>query len=167
MSVTRAAVISTTNMTGFLMSRRGSSLRTACGMAARRRSGSKTPRGRGGAPLGFAPPRVTKRWKRRVPRPRSTDIRERAMLMASEDLPGVLEELLDDRPERKRREERQRADDDDDPDQEDASRARPWSGTCPATGRRGAWRPSSPARARIGTIIPYRPTSIAKAPVTL
>ena len=32
MSVTRTAVISTTNMTGFLISRRGSSLRNACGM---------------------------------------------------------------------------------------------------------------------------------------
>ena len=45
MSVTRTAVISTTNMTGFLISRRGSSLRKACGMADRSRSGSRTPRG--------------------------------------------------------------------------------------------------------------------------
>ena len=74
-SVTSAAVISTTNITGFLISRRGSSLRNACGSAARSRSGSSTPRGRGGWPEGFAPPRVTKRWKRRVPRPRSTDSR--------------------------------------------------------------------------------------------
>ena len=73
--VTRTAVISTTNMTGFLISSRGSSLRNACGMAERSRSGSSTPRGLGGSPDGFAPPRVTKRWKRRVPRPRSTDMR--------------------------------------------------------------------------------------------
>ena len=38
-SVTSTAVISTTNMTGFLISRRGSSLRNACGMADRSRSG--------------------------------------------------------------------------------------------------------------------------------
>ena len=74
MTVTSTAVISTTNITGFLISSRGSSLRKACGMADRSRSGSRTPRGRGGsAPDGFAPPSVTKRWKRRVPRPRSTD----------------------------------------------------------------------------------------------
>ena len=41
-------MISTTNMTGFLISSRGSSLRNACGRAARSRSGSRTPRGRGG-----------------------------------------------------------------------------------------------------------------------
>ncbi len=75
MRVTRTAVISTTNMTGFLIRRRGSSLRKACGMADRSRSGSMIPRGLGGSPDGFAPPRVTKRWKRRVPRPVSTDMR--------------------------------------------------------------------------------------------
>ena len=46
MRVTRTAVISTTNMTGFLAMRRGSSLRTDSGSADLRRSGSKMPLGR-------------------------------------------------------------------------------------------------------------------------
>ena len=45
MSVTSTAVTSTTNMTGFLISSRGSSFRKAWGMAERSRSGSRTPRG--------------------------------------------------------------------------------------------------------------------------
>ncbi len=72
--VTRTAVISTMNMTGFLASRRGSSLRTDCGRASRRRSGSRMPRGRCGPapPEGEAAGRP-QRWKRRVPRVRSME----------------------------------------------------------------------------------------------
>src|SRR5450759_4210925 len=117
--VTRAAVSSTTNMTGFLMRCRGSSLRTAFGMAERSRSGSMTPRGRGGWADGLPPRRVTKRWNRRVPRPRSMD-RRGVMTLMSEELPCILEQLLHDRPQREGREERQGADDDDHADQEDA-----------------------------------------------
>ncbi len=76
-SVTRAAVISTTNMTGLRISSRGSSLRTASGMAARSSSGSRMPRGprrrrRRGHRRDAPPP---KRWKRRVPRDRSSERR--------------------------------------------------------------------------------------------
>src|SRR6478752_1279456 len=118
--VTRTAVISTTNITGFRISDRGSSLPNAWGRAARSCSGSRTPRGRGGsAPEGFWPPSVTKRWNRRVPRPRSTERRERWMVIGSEGRSGVLLELLDDRPEREGREERQGSDDDHDTDEED------------------------------------------------
>ena len=56
-----------------------------------------------------------KRWKRRVPRPRSMDSETTVM---SEGLSGVEEELLDDRSERERREVRQGADDDHDADEQ-------------------------------------------------
>src|SRR5262245_19350972 len=119
-SVTRTAVISTTNITGLLISSRGSSLRKACGTADRSRSGSRIPRGLGGsAPAGFWPPSVTNRWKRRVPRPRSIDMRERVRLMESGHLSGVLEELLDDGAEGERGKEREGPDDDHDADQQD------------------------------------------------
>ena len=93
---------------------------------------------------GFAPPRVTKRWKRRVPRPRSTDIRDRVRLMGSGHLSRVLDQLLDDRAQRERREERERADDDHDADQQHGPQRARSSGTSRARARPAAWRPSSP-----------------------
>ena len=117
-SVTSTAVISTTNITGFLISKRGSSLRNACGMAARRSSGSKTPRGLGGSPDGLAPPRVTKRWKRLVPRPSSTDEGTKVS-HGQKTFPAFWSSCSTIGPRDERREERQCSDDDHDADQED------------------------------------------------
>ena len=111
MSVTRAAVISTTNMTGFRIRSRGSSLRKASGMAARRSAGSKTPRG-----LGRLAGRLAAAERHEaLEAARAAGQVDAEMRCQSwcEGHSGVLEELLDDRPEGEGREEGQGADDDD------------------------------------------------------
>ncbi len=76
-TVTSAAVSSTTNITGLRNRIRGSSLRTASGRAALSSSGSRMPRGPDGRQPGVPalPAPRPKRWKRRVPRDRSSDRR--------------------------------------------------------------------------------------------
>ena len=74
--------------------------------------------------------------------------------VSSEDLSGVLEELLDDRPQRQGREEGERADDDHDADEEDRRTAAPVVGNVPSDGATLRLAAIEPARARIGMIIP-------------
>ena len=80
---------------------------------------------------------------------------------------GVHREMLDDRTERERREEGEAADDQDDADQEADEQRRRWSGTCRSTAATVFFCASEPAIAIAGMIIQKRPTSIASAPVML
>ena len=78
------------------------------------RSGSRMPRGRGGAAGRLAPPTAAPALEAAGAAREVDGTAEEAH--GSEDLSGVLEELLDDRSQRERREEVERADDDDDAD---------------------------------------------------
>ena len=163
MSVTRAAVISTTNMTGFLMRRRGSSLRMDSGRAARSSVGIEDAARLAAARRSASRrPDRPKRWKRRVPRA-EIDTEERH---GQESLPAFWSSCSTIGSERERREERQRADDDDHADEQDA-KSGPVVGKVPSDGATRRLAAIEPARARIGMIIPYRPSSIAMAPVML
>ena len=127
----------------------------ACGTPAGGPPGAGPDRGRRAAaaarPEGFAPPSVTKRWKRRVPRPKIDGLRR---AHGSEDLSGVLEELLDDRPSARAGKKVSAPTMIDDADQQDAEQRRRSSGRCPSDGATRRLAAIEPARARIGTIIP-------------
>ena len=162
MSVTRTAVISTTNMTGLRTSRRGSSLRTACGSAARSERRVEDARGGvGGSASGFWPPQLDEALEAA----RAAGGVEGHGTQT--DLPACWRQLLDDRAERERGEEVEGADDDHDADQQDRRRCGPVVGNVPGEAATRRLAAIDPAIARIGMIIANRPTSIAMAPVTL
>ena len=157
MSVTRTAVISTTNMTGLRASSRGSSLRKACGQRRAQRARVEDAAACAEARRsGFGVrPASTKRWKRRVPRAGVEGHRD-GPRHALERLPGRRSSCSTIGPSASAGKKLSA------PTMRTTPTSRPttdgrWSGTCPGDGATRRLAAIEPAIARIGTIIANRP----------